>query len=51
VLVRAEHRVRVAVLALDDPLEVGGSGDHSASSRRRMLVTGMPTQSGRLLIS
>jgi hypothetical protein len=51
VLVGAQHRVRIAVLALDDPVQVEGSRDHSASRSRMMLATGMPTQSGRLLIS
>ena len=47
--VRAEHVVRVAVLAPDEPVEFSGGHAHaSASSSRRMPATGIATQSGRL---
>src|SRR5207248_11738508 len=46
--VGAEDRVRVAVLAAHEPLEIGGGHDHSSSNRRTIERTGIETQSGRL---
>ena len=53
VWVRAEQRVRVVVLARDEPVDVGGDAHDvtSLSSRRAMPATGIDTQSGRLLSS
>src|SRR5207244_12861293 len=48
VLVRAEDRMRVAVFAADQPLEIEGRGDHSVSRRPAIERTGIATQSGRL---
>ena len=52
-LVRAEDRMRVVVLARDEPVDVGCDAHvvTSVSSRRAMPATGIGTQSGRLLSS
>ncbi len=52
-LVGAQQRVRVVVLARDEPVDVGGDAHvvTSLSKRRAIPATGIGTQSGRLLSS
>ena len=49
--VRAQHGVRVVVIAGDEPVELGGHELTSSCRRRAMPATGIGTQSGRLLSS